>query len=139
VNFLLDTNVLSELRKRERGDPRVLRWTRSVGWGALHTSWIAIAELKRGAVLARRHDQAQGRALDTWIAEVLARMPDRILPVDGPVAEIWANLMVPDPRPPMDALLAATALVHALTLVTRNTRDFAGTGIELLDPWKFDA
>ena len=137
MSFLVDTNVLSELRKRERGNPYVLRWAHTVGWEALHTSWIAIAEMKRGAALVRRRNQVQAVALDTWIAEVMARMPDRIFAVDGAVAEIWATLMVPNPRAPMDALLAATAIVHGLTLATRNVRDFEGTGVTLLDPWQF--
>ena len=139
MSFLVDTNVLSELRKRRRGDPHVQEWTHSVGWNALHTSWIAIAEMKRGVALVRRHDVLQATALDAWITEVLGRMGERIFPVDGAVAEIWSRLMVPNPRPPMDALIAATALAHGLTLVTRNVRDFAGSGVVLLDPWAFGA
>jgi predicted nucleic acid-binding protein len=138
VSFLVDTNVLSELRKRERVNAQVGAWANAVGWDSLHTSWIAVAELKRGAALVRRHDRPQALALDAWIAEVEKQLGERIHPVDRPVAVIWSELMVPDPRPPLDALIAATALAHGLTLVTRNVRDFAGVGgLALLDPWSF--
>jgi predicted nucleic acid-binding protein len=135
VSFLVDTNVLSELRKRERGHPNLYSWTEATGWNALHTSWIAIAELKRGVELIRRRDKPQAIVLQAWLAEILERLRDRILPVDRAVAEIWADLMVPNPRSPLDTLIAATARAHGLTLVTRNVRDFANCGIPLLDPW----
>ena len=139
MSFLLDTNVLSELRKRGRASVAVRRWAEATGWDAFHTSWIVIAELKRGAARARRNDQAQAVALDAWIAELLRMFGDRILPVDAAVADFWPDLMVPDPRSPLDALIAASALAHGLTLVTRNVRDFADTNVTLLDPWTFDA
>ena len=135
MSFLVDTNVFSELRKRSRANPSVRRWFETNDWQAFHTSWISIAELKRGAALARRNDQVRANALDAWIAEIVDKLQDRVLPVDQAVAQFWAELMVPDPRPPLDALIAATALAHGLTLVTRNVRDFAPTGVPLLDPW----
>jgi predicted nucleic acid-binding protein len=138
VSFLLDTNVLSELRKGQRAEPHVRAFIKAVGWKLSHTSWVVIAEMRRGAALARRHDPAQANALDAWIAYVLKNLSDRVHPVDGQVAEAWAILMVPNPRSPMDALIAATALTHGLTLVTRDVRDFASTGIALLDPWTFE-
>jgi toxin FitB len=135
VSFLLDTDVLSELRKRERGDPNLYAWTEATGWNALHTSWIAIAEMKRGVEVIRRRDKPQAAVLQAWLTEILQRLRDRILPVDQAVAEAWAELMVPNPRPPIDMLIAATARSNGLTLVTRNVRDFANCGIDLLNPW----
>ena len=123
MTFLVDTNVLSELRKGKRANESVLAFAANVGWESIHTSWVVIAELRRGAALIRRRDSSQATALDAWI---------------GWLAETWANLMVPDPRSPLEALIAATALSQGLTLVTRNTRDFAGCGLTLLDPWIFD-
>jgi predicted nucleic acid-binding protein len=135
VSFLVDTNVLSELRKRSRAHPAVRSWAETTGWNAFHTSCIAIAEMKRGAALARRNDQTQATALEAWITEIMQKLGDRILPVDLAVAEIWSELMVADPRLPLDALIAATALAHGLTLVTRNIRDFAPMSVPRLDPW----
>jgi toxin FitB len=132
VSFLLDTNVLSELRKGRRGHASVRAWTEANGWSVLYTSWVVIAEMKRGAALVARHDRVQAIALEAWIVEALRRLEDRVLPVDRAVAEIWPALMIPDPRPAMDALIAATALAHELTLVTRNERDFAVAGVAVL-------
>jgi predicted nucleic acid-binding protein len=137
VSFLVDTNVLSELRKRGRGNPNVHAWSEATGWGAFHTSWIAIAELRRGTELIRRHDKSQADVLHAWIAEVMEFLQDRIHPVDRSVAEIWADLMVPNPRSPLDMLIAATARSQGLTLVTRNIRDFTDCGVPLLNPWTY--
>ena len=137
MSFLVDTNVLSELRKGIRGNPNVHRWTEATGWNALHTSWIAIAEMKRGVELIRRRDKPQAIVLQAWMEKAVELLGDRIHSVDRAVAEMWADLMVPNPRSPMDALIAATAQVHGLTLVTRNVRDFADCGVDLLDPWTF--
>jgi len=124
-------------RKRERTNPHVADFTEAVGWGAIHTSWIVIAELRRGAALVRPRDRTQADALDAWIVEMLRLLEGRVLAVDQPVAEAWVRLMVPNPRSPLDALIAATAMAHGLTLVTRNVRHFADAGIDLLDPWSF--
>lgn len=137
MSFLVDTNVLSELRKARRGNPNVFAWAEATGWSVLHSSWIAIAELKRGAELIRRRDRAQAIVLHAWIAEIIDLLRDRIHPVDQPVAEIWAELMVPNPRSPLDTLIAATARSQGLILVTRNVRDFADCGVGLLDPWNY--
>jgi toxin FitB len=137
VSYLVDTNVLSELRKRQRQDANVAAFFDAVGWDSIYTSWIVVAELRRGAALIRRHDILQANRLDAWIAEVLEQLDGRILVVDEAVAEAWAQMMVPDPRSPLDALIAATAFARRLTMVTRNVRDFAGTGVDLLDPWTF--
>ena len=137
VTFLADTNVLSELRKRERANERLRAWTASYGWGAICTSWIAIAEMKRGVALVAGRDPVQAASLDRWISELLDHLDDRVFSVERSVAEAWARLMAPKTRPSMDTLIAATALVHGLTLATRNVRDFAGSGIQVFDPWSF--
>ena len=136
MSFLVDTNVLSELRKRNRANAAVRDWAATAGWSSFHTSWISIAEMKRGAVLAHRNHQVQAAAFEAWIVEVVERLGERILPVERRIAELWAEFMVPDPRPAFDALIAATARVHGLTLVTRNVRDFAPMNVPILDPWK---
>jgi toxin FitB len=139
VSYLLDTNVLSEMRKQERANPHVLAFAERAGKANSHTSWIVVAEMRRGVGLVRRHDPLQANVLDAWIAEVLESLGDRVHPVDKRVAEKWAEIMVPNPRSPLDAFVAATALVHGLIIVTRNIRHFEGTGVQLLNPWAFDS
>lgn len=136
--YLLDTNVVSELRKIRlgRADVRVAAWADGVEVEALYLSVISIEELEIGVLLAERRDPAQGAILRTWLeGHVLPTFANRILPVDVAVVRRGASLHVPDPRPMCDGLIAATALVHGLTLVTRNVTDFQGTGVKLLNPW----
>ncbi len=135
MTYLVDTNVISELRKRERGHPDVLRWATSVEPSRLYTSVLVIGEIRRGIELKRRADPAQAAVLDVWLDTVRAGMGARILPVDESVADAWGKLGIPDPISPVDGLIAATALVHGLTVVTRNTADMARTGVALLDPF----
>jgi predicted nucleic acid-binding protein len=135
VKFLLDTNVISEIRKRDRADPNVARWVAHTPVEAIGTSVIVLAEIRRGIELKRRRDPEQAKSLDQWFAQMRTRLGDRVLPVDEPIAEAWALLSVPDPLPLIDGLLAATAKVHGLTLVTRNLADIAPTGVLLLDPF----
>jgi predicted nucleic acid-binding protein len=135
VRFLLHTNVISELRKRHRVHPNVAAWVARTSAKDIGTSVIVLAEIRRGIELKRRRDPAQGEALQRWFRQMRTRLGDRVLPVDEPVAETWALLGVPDPMPLVDGLLAATAKVHGLTLVTRNVEDFARTGVPLVDPF----
>jgi len=135
VKFLLDTNVISEIRKRDRGHPNVARWVARTPVKEIGTSVVVLAEIRRGIELKRRSDTKQAESLDRWFAQMRTRLADRVLPVDEPIAETWAMLSVPDPLPLIDGLLAATAKVHGLTLVTPNVGDIARTGVSVLDPF----
>jgi hypothetical protein len=134
--FLLDTNVVSELRKRERCAPQVDAWARTVPRNRDFLSVLVVGELRRGAALKRRTDPATADALEKWIARLTQLYSDRILPVTLEVAETWGNLSAIRPIPPEDGLLAATAMVHGLTLVTRNVKNVEGLGVSLLNPWE---
>ena len=136
--FVLDTNVVSELRKVRFGkaDANVAAWAQAVDAAALFVSAITILELELGVLLIERKDAVQGAMLRAWLdLRVLPEFAGRTLPVDGAVAQRCARLHVPDKRGERDALIAATALVHGMTLVTRNIADFKATGVTLLNPW----
>src|SRR3546814_721540 len=136
--YLLDTNVLSELRKIRLGkaDAHVAAWADSVDANDLYLSAITLQELEIGVLLAERRDPSQGAVFRAWLdAHVLPAFNGRILAVDIAVAQRSARLHVPDQRPIRDALIAATALVHGMTVVTRNTSDFAPTGVAICNPW----
>ena len=136
--FVLDTNVVSELRKAKAGkaDKNVTAWAASVSPGGLFLSAITILELETGALLVERRDPAQGAILRAWLdGHVLPAFAGRVLAVDTAVAQRCARLHMPDPRADRDALIAATALVHGMTVVTRNVADFELTGVPLLNPW----
>lgn len=134
--YLLDTNVVSELRKRERCAPAVDAWAKNTLREESFLSVLIIGELIRGATLKSRSDPATGHALTEWIKRLESVYEERILPVSMEVAVAWGKLSAIRPIPPEDGLLAATALVHDLTFVTRNIRDVRGLGVSLLDPWK---
>lgn len=136
--FLLDTNVISELRKAGDGkaDGNVAAWLSSVDAGTLYLSAMTLMEIELGILRIERRDAAQGARLRVWMTHhVLPEFLDRTLPVDAVVALRCASLHVPDPRAERDALIAATALVHGMTVVTRNVADFEATGVPLLNPW----
>jgi predicted nucleic acid-binding protein len=136
--FLLDTNVISELRKARAGkaDHNVVAWVQNVPAESLFLSAIVVQELEIGALLAEWRGAPQGKILRTWLDDyVLPDFSERILPIDTAVARRSAALHVPNPRPIRDGLIAATALVHGLSVVTRNVTDFASTGVSLVNPW----
>jgi predicted nucleic acid-binding protein len=135
VKFLLDTNVISEIRKRDRAHPNVARWVARTPVDEIGTSVLVLAEIRRGIELKRRHDPEQARYLDRWFSHMRVRLADRVLPIDESIAQAWAVMGIPDPLPLVDGLLAATAKVHDLTLVTRNVAHIAATGVSLLDPF----
>lgn len=137
--FLLDTNVVSELRKVRSGraNKHVARWGERADAAALFISVVTLQELEMGVLLAERKDPKQGAVLRAWLdGQVLPAFAERIIPIDESVALRAAALHVPDPRPVRDAYIAATALVHGLTVVTRNVADFEGTGAEIVNPWQ---
>jgi predicted nucleic acid-binding protein len=136
--FLLDTNVVSELRKVRlgRADPSVTTWADSVEAVDLYLSALTVEELEIGVLLMERRDPAQGAIFRTWLdSHVMTAFAGRILPVDTAVALRSAKLHVPQPRPIRDSLIAATALVHGMTVVTRNVADFEECVVPLLNPW----
>jgi predicted nucleic acid-binding protein len=135
--FLLDTNVVSELRVPKRADINVLAWASSQPVAAQFLSAITVLELELGVLRMERKDAAQGAVLRAWLdGQVLPQFAGRVLTFDQSVALRCAKLHVPDPRAERDAVIAATALVHGMTVVTRNTDDFKLTDVPLLNPWK---
>lgn len=137
MSHLLDTNVVSELRKSERkADPGVRAWVAARAASDLYLSAITVLEVQVGIERLARHDRAQAGRLQTWLDhELLDAFARRILAVDVPVARCAARLHVPDPRPERDALIAATAAVHGLTVVTRNVKDFDSLNVAVVNPW----
>jgi toxin FitB len=135
LSYLIDTNVLSELRKRSRCDPRVARWFADVPPEDVFLSVLAVGEIRRGVERVRRRDARSARVLEAWLRRLVAEHSDRILPIDDAVAEEWGRLNVPDPIPVIDGLMAATARVHGLTLATRNLKDVKRTGVACIDPF----
>lgn len=137
--YVLDTNVLSELRKVQLGkaDANVTAWTETVDAADLFVSVITIMELELGVLSVERRDATQGAMLRVWLEQhVLPEFSGRTLPVDTAVAQRCARLHVPDKRGERDALVAATALVHGMAVVTRNVADFKVTGVTLVNPWE---
>lgn len=135
MSFLLDTNVVGELRKKS-ADEQVVAWAYALRKRDAFLGVVTIRELEAGVLLVERRDPTQGILLRSWLDQtVLTAYVDRILPVDLDVARRAAALHVPDPRPERDALIAATALVHGLTVATRNVADFEPMGVAVVNPW----
>jgi predicted nucleic acid-binding protein len=134
--FLLDTNVLSELRRPDKANPGLIAWAKSTVPAELFISAITLFEIELGAVQAAWEDAVKGKVLRSWIdTQVMPAFKGRIIAVDAIVAQRCAALHVPDPRPQRDSLIAATALVHRMTVITRNVRDFEPMGVQLVNPW----
>lgn len=137
--YLLDTNVVAELRKAKAGkaDQRVTAWAISVAPASLFLSTVTVLEMELGILLMERRDAVQGAVLRAWMdGHVLPAFAERILAIDTTVARRCAQLHVPDPKSERDAFIAATALVHGMTVVTRNVVDFSSTGVATLNPWE---
>ena len=134
MSWLVDTNVLSELRKGDRANAGIRAWFADAREDELFTSVLVLGEIRRGIESIRRRDLPSAIALEQWLTRLATDFADRVLAVDARVADRWGGLNVPDPIPTVDGLLAATALVHDLVLVTRNLRDVDRTGARLCDP-----
>ena len=135
TGFLIDTNILSELRKGARADRGVTRWFVASDGDDMHLSVLTAGELQNGIERLRRRDVKTAAALEEWLSAVIDTYEDRILTVDLEVAREWASLGVPDPVPVIDGLLAATARCHGLTIVTRNVAHFRSAGVDVLNPF----
>lgn len=136
--YLIDTNVISEARKGTKANPGVRAFFAQTREQAVpaYLSVVTIGELRRGVELIRhRGDHAQAGMLETWLTQLLAQFADQILTLDSDIAQIWGRLRVPQPEHALDKQIAATALIHGLTVVTRNERDFNATGVRVLNPF----
>ena len=135
--YVLDTNVISELRKGKKAQRSVRMWAQALPTASLFLSVVSVLELEIGTVLVERRDRNQGAILRAWIdGHVLPSFSGRVLAIDTAVAQRCASLQVPPPRSDRDALIAATALVHGMTVVTRNVSDFQATGVAVVNPWQ---
>ncbi len=135
MGFLIDTNVLSELRKGTRCDPFVREWYAGIAETDIYISVIVLGEIRRGVELLRRRDPVAATHLEHWLLALRTTLGERLLPISDAITDRWGQLGIPDPLPVADGLLAATALVHDLTLVTRNTRDVQRSGVRVLNPF----
>lgn len=132
--YLLDTNILSETR-RKKPEPRVIQFLSEAESSALYVSVLTLGELRKGVALKQRSDHAAARLLSEWVDGLEYSFADRVVGLDAATARVWGELSAERPRPVIDTLLAATAIVHRLTLVTRNTADIEGIAVKVLDPW----
>ena len=136
--YLIDTDVISELRKRERANPGVVAFFKEVASSdaPLYVAAVTIGELRRGIELLRhRGDTKQAQTLERWLGRLLDDFADSVLVFDADMAQVWGRLRVPHPENPLDKQIAATALIHDLVLVTRNVKHYSETGVKLLNPF----
>ena len=136
MNYLIDTNIISEVRKGSRCDPNVASWYEKIADANLYLSVLVLGEIRRGIERIRPKDNAQANAIENWLLAVDRAFAERILPVDRAVANEWGRLNASRPLPVIDGLLAATAKIHRMTLVTRNTADIGDMGVQILNPFK---
>jgi toxin FitB len=139
VNYLIDTNVISEVRKGGKCDPNVAAWWQSVDDADIYLSVLVLGEIRKGVERARSNDPAQAPALEKWLTTVVESFAERILPVDQAVADEWGRMSAKRPVSTVDALLAASAKVHGMTLATRNISDIADLGAEFVNPFELHA
>lgn len=139
MSLLLDTNIVSELRKGQRADGNLLTWFAGVSDDEIHLSVLVLGELRRGVESIRTRDDKQAMALERWLKRLWSAHADRILPVDARVAEEWGRLTATRAASVVDTLMAATARVHGLVLVTRNLKDVSWTGVPCLNPFESTA
>jgi predicted nucleic acid-binding protein len=135
VNYLIDTNIISEIRKSENCDPQVAAWYRSIRDEKIYLSVLVLGEIRKGIERARLKNSAQARALENWMTTLARSFSERILPVDRAVAEEWGRMSAKRPVSTVDALMAATAKVHGMTLVTRNVADVGDLGAIVVNPF----
>ncbi len=136
MNYLIDTNVISEVRKGAGCDAHVSAWYASIAGEEIFLSTLVLGEIRKGVERARPRDPRKAAALERWLREVVAAFQGRVIGIDDAVADQWGRMSAIRPCPAIDSLLAATALTHGLTLVTRNERDVAGLGATVLNPFK---
>ncbi|MDQ6805550.1 MAG: type II toxin-antitoxin system VapC family toxin [Actinomycetota bacterium] len=136
MSFLLDTNAISEIRRGR--DPNVQAWASEIEDPELHLSVLTLGEIRKGIERLADRDAAQARVFAEWLGELRKRFAPRILEVDARIAEEWGRLNAAAPRNTVDSMIAATARVHALTVVTRNTPDFGGCDVPLINPWEYE-
>lgn len=136
MSYLIDTNVLSELRKGRRCNARGAAWFAQVADHDIFLSVLVIGEIRRGVERIRRRDPQAAAALESWLSRVITNHSDRLLPIDREIAEEWGRMNAARPLSAIDSLLAATAKIHGLTLVTRNIADIATTGVAYLNPFE---